>query len=306
MLRQICATASAAIAATLFCAAPAWAAFTFNGDGTLTDSSTNLVWNTCLLGQSGPACATGSAGMYSWAGAQSAATTLNQAGQHGFSDWCVPKYNVLNTLWSNQGTSLPNNVANWHWTSDVIGGGHWVVSFADGNINAGVGSAFARLVRHQGNVYGVNAPCGTTLSGNVTAPTGSGVTFTATVTNGAAGTGYWIAILNGGTAPTATQVQAGTTYTGATVAAHGSAALATGQGDTAYSVTGLAANTAYSVYFVVVDGATNASSVDGPRNFTTGAAAPPVQVPTLGGWAVLLMGGLLAAVGMAKQRRGRG
>ncbi|SDU10808.1 Lcl C-terminal domain-containing protein [Halopseudomonas salegens] len=309
-MRFFGASTTAFIAAAILYSSPTWAVYSLNGDGTLTDSTSSLVWDTCHLGQTGTAC-TGTAGMYSWAGAQSAATTLNLAGQHGFNDWCVPTFAINNALWTNQTTTLPNNIADWHWTSDIIGGGQWVTSFANGANSAIVTSAVARLVRHQGNVYGVDAPCGTTLSSAVSGTTATTTTLTATVTNGASGTGYWIAIIDGGTPPTDVQVQAGVSYPGATVVADGSGALMPGQSSTTFNVNGLSANTAYSVYFVARDGADNFSSVVGPRNITTSDAPVPVMltpVPTLSAWALLLMSSLLSAVALMvlRQRRTQG
>ncbi len=304
MLRHVRAAMLAVVTANIFYCPSVWAAYILNGDGTLTDSATNLVWDTCHLGQTGLAC-TGSAGTYSWVGAQSAATALNQTTHHGFNDWCVPTLATNNALWANQSTTLPNNITNWHWTSNIVGGGQWVVSFQDGNINAGVGSAVARLVRHQGNVYGAGAPCGTTLSSGLSGTTSTSTTLTASVTNGASGTGYWIAIADGGAAPTDAQVEAGVAYAGATVVSSGSGAMAPGQSSTQFTVGGLSASTAYSVYFVARDSANNFSLVDGPRNLTTSAAPAPVAtpVPTLSEWAALLMSGMLGAIALVALRR---
>lgn len=307
MLNHVKAIAVTFVTAATFHWSPAWAAYTLNGDGTLTDTTTSLIWDSCNLGQTGAACS-GAAGTYNWAGAQNAATAVNQVGQHGFTDWCVPTFATSGALWTNQGITLPNNIANWYWTSDIIGGGQWVRSFADGNISAGVGSAVARLVRHQGNVYGAGAPCGTTLSTSLSGTTAAATTLTASVTNGASGTGYWIVIADGGAAPSAAQVQAGVAYGGATFVASGSAAMSPGQSSTAFNVNGLSASTAYSVYFVARDGAANLSPVEGPRNFTTNAAPPPAPaaatpVPTLSEWMTLLMAGLLGLLALATLRR---
>ena len=62
--------------AGLLCALalPAWAAFTDNGDGTITDSTTGLVWDKCSRGQvwdntTPPGTCTGAASSYDWAAA---------------------------------------------------------------------------------------------------------------------------------------------------------------------------------------------------------------------------------------------
>ncbi len=51
----------------LLAAWPASAAFTDNGNGTVTDSATGLMWDKCSWGQSGNSdCATGSASAPTW------------------------------------------------------------------------------------------------------------------------------------------------------------------------------------------------------------------------------------------------
>jgi hypothetical protein len=50
--------------------------FTDNGDGTILDNVTGLTWQKCSLGQSGVACATGTATTRTWEGAQTACENL--------------------------------------------------------------------------------------------------------------------------------------------------------------------------------------------------------------------------------------
>ncbi|MBI4740856.1 MAG: DUF1566 domain-containing protein [Betaproteobacteria bacterium] len=68
--------------------------FTDNGDGTVTDTRTGLVWMRCALGQtwSGTAC-TGTAAAYSWD--QAASLTLTYAGR---SDWRLPWVRELHSI----------------------------------------------------------------------------------------------------------------------------------------------------------------------------------------------------------------
>lgn len=55
-----------ALLACLF-ALPAWAAFTDNGDGTVTDGVAGLMWDKCSWGQSANDCSGGAATTHTWA-----------------------------------------------------------------------------------------------------------------------------------------------------------------------------------------------------------------------------------------------
>jgi hypothetical protein len=78
------------LAAALACTTPAWAALTANADGTVTDTSTSLVWDRCSYGLTGPACAGGSALLADWPTALTTAAAANAANYKGFNDWRVP------------------------------------------------------------------------------------------------------------------------------------------------------------------------------------------------------------------------
>ena len=82
-----------------------------------------------------------------------------------------------------------------------------------------------------------------------TTPTSTGATSCGFTTTTASGTGYVIAIGNGETAPTAAQVVAGVSYTGATVYEAANAAVG-GTTFTGLTLDGLSASTNYDVYFV--------------------------------------------------------
>ncbi len=83
--------------------------FTDNGDGTVTQNSTGLVWMRCSLGQSwdGTSCR-GSATGYKWHTALQAALDINSgasdfdgdasAGYAGWRDWRVPNRNELESI----------------------------------------------------------------------------------------------------------------------------------------------------------------------------------------------------------------
>lgn len=83
-----------AIVLNIALALPAFAAFTDNGDGTVTDTKTGLIWMRCTIGQTwnGATC-TGTATTYTWA----RATVLTQT-YAGHSDWRLPKVRELQSI----------------------------------------------------------------------------------------------------------------------------------------------------------------------------------------------------------------
>ena len=91
--------------AGLLCALalPAWAAFTDNGDGTITDTTTGLVWDKCSRGQvwdntTPPGTCTGVASTHTWAAALAEATAANSASHRGQADWRLPNRTELESL----------------------------------------------------------------------------------------------------------------------------------------------------------------------------------------------------------------
>ena len=68
-----------------------------NGDGTVTDTRTLLMWKQCAEGLSGAGCATGTAGTYAWQQALARAQTVDGSGFAGHSDWRLPN---REELWS--------------------------------------------------------------------------------------------------------------------------------------------------------------------------------------------------------------
>jgi hypothetical protein len=131
-----------------------------NGDGTVTDTKTGLIWKQCLEGQSGSDCASGSAESFTWQQALLRAQTLNSGGGFaGASDWRVPTIKELNSLVEYQCqdpainlTRFPHASSSWSWSSSAVAGaanGAWYVNFVYGYPD-GVGmlsSPQLRLVR---------------------------------------------------------------------------------------------------------------------------------------------------------------
>jgi hypothetical protein len=100
MLCVIALLLSLGLARTGWAAAP----FTVNANGTVTDSSTSLVWDQCPIGLSSTttACDTGTALTFNWPAALNQAVTANAAnagaGYKGFTDWRLPNVNELQSI----------------------------------------------------------------------------------------------------------------------------------------------------------------------------------------------------------------
>ncbi len=106
----------------------------------------------------------------------------------------------------------------------------------------------------------------TTATGNVTTNEGNGTLYSIVSTSA--------------TAPSATQIQAGQTNTGATAVWSDNKAVSS-TGAKTFSITGLTASTAYYAHYQHKDAATNNSTVVTSAQFTTGSA--DTTVPTLTG-----------------------
>lgn len=86
-----------ALAALL--AMPAEAALTVNGsNGTVTDSTTGLVWDQCLYGNSGLDCSGGTPFLGDWAAALNAVVAANAANYKGYNDWRLPNLKELESI----------------------------------------------------------------------------------------------------------------------------------------------------------------------------------------------------------------
>ena len=172
--------------AGLLCALalPAWAAFTDNGDGTITDTTTGLVWDKCSRGQvwdntTPPGTCTGAASTHSWAAALAEATVANAASHRGQAGWRLPNRTELESLVKIDAhspaiddTYFPATPSNWYWTSTTHAldpADAWFVYFGNGLPNASykAGAYRVRLVR-SGQWFGafdalapaVNGACG--------------------------------------------------------------------------------------------------------------------------------------------------
>ena len=96
--------------------------YTNNGDGTVTDNYSGLVWQKCLMGLSDPNCATGTATLDTWTNAGTYCSGLSLAGK----TWRLPTVNELTDLadygFSNPGINtavFPAASSNFHWSSTL-------------------------------------------------------------------------------------------------------------------------------------------------------------------------------------------
>ena len=309
--------------AGLLCALalPAWAAFTDNGDGTITDTTTGLVWDKCSRGQvwdntTPPGTCTGAASTHTWAAALAQATAANAASHRGQADWRLPNRTELESLAqidaaspAIDGTYFPGTPSSWYWTSTTYASypaGAWGVYFGSGYSNADskTNTHHVRLVR-SGQWFGAfdaldaTAPVLSALG--VTGTTTTATTLQATSNEVA--TGYWIAVPQGSAAPTAAQVKAGVGYGAVTVVAAGNGAMVAAV-QRSFSVAGLSPSTPYTLYLVAEDGSNNLSTPPSSIDVTT--LAPPASaqaIPTLGEWAMLLLTGLMGLGAMVALRR---
>lgn len=68
--------------------------FTDNGDETVTDNATGLIWHKCIMGRSGTDCAGGTTTGYTWADAITQCNAFTLGGK----TWRLPNLNELQTL----------------------------------------------------------------------------------------------------------------------------------------------------------------------------------------------------------------
>jgi hypothetical protein len=94
--------------------------YTDNGNGTVTDNRTGLMWNKCPNGLSGSTCATGTATTTSF---YNAITECENSTTAGYTDWRLPNIKELYTLVdltsapSLASTTFPANTTSAYWTS---------------------------------------------------------------------------------------------------------------------------------------------------------------------------------------------
>jgi len=116
--------------------------FQDNGNGTVTDLATGLIWKQCAEGLSGAGCATGSAQAFTWGAALEHAEAEVFAG----SDlWRLPNKNELASLVEQRCYEpaineryFPNTPSSRFWSSSPLAGNSgnaWFVAFSYGYVS---------------------------------------------------------------------------------------------------------------------------------------------------------------------------
>lgn len=135
--------------------------YTDNGNGTVTDKITGLMWKQCSEGQSSASlpCDAGVVADYTWQQALQQAETLNNDGGFvGYSDWRLPNHKELSSLVERQCASpaintniFPNTPASIYFSSSPGAGvarEAWSVEFGGGGVgDYSFTTAAVRLVR---------------------------------------------------------------------------------------------------------------------------------------------------------------
>lgn len=125
-----------------------------NGDETVTDLSTGLIWKQCAEGLSGTDCMTGGLSVFTWQGALQHAEAQVFAGS---SLWRLPNKNELASLVERRcyqpainGRFFPNTPSGWFWSSSPYANNSndaWHVSFGYGYVDYYGGKSYQLYVR---------------------------------------------------------------------------------------------------------------------------------------------------------------
>ena len=124
----------------LFCASLWGAPYTDNGNGTVTDSATGLVWQKCSNGQNATSCS-GSTSTLKWSNAITYCNGLTLAGR----TWRLPNINELRTIvdytkstaLTIDTTAFPSTQSNYYWSSSTYAMNTeiaWIVDFNHGAV----------------------------------------------------------------------------------------------------------------------------------------------------------------------------
>jgi len=99
--------------------------FVVHGDGTVTDTSTALMWKQCAEGLSGIDCTSGIIDEQTWSGALQITRNINNNGGFaGYADWRLPNEAELVSLVEEQcieptinNTAFPNTALKFFWSA---------------------------------------------------------------------------------------------------------------------------------------------------------------------------------------------
>lgn len=159
------------------------AAYIDNGDGTVTDTVTGLMWDKCPYGQTANDCSGGSALRFKWANALAQTVALNGINYKGHNDWRMPSIRELESLVLIRLThpaiddvAFPNtDVSQSYWSSTlaVHDSSAWAVPFQTGDVNTldwtlQANNSFMRMVRggQPGDSFDLLAPIPASMTAN--------------------------------------------------------------------------------------------------------------------------------------------
>jgi hypothetical protein len=153
---------------------PALAAYVDNGDGTVTDTVTGLMWDKCPYDQTANDCSGGSAFRFTWANALVQTVALNGINYKGHNDWRLPSIRELESLVkiglthpAIDDVAFPNtDLSQSYWSSTlaVHDSSAWAVPFQTGDVatldwSLQANNSFVRVVRngHPGDAFDILA-----------------------------------------------------------------------------------------------------------------------------------------------------
>lgn len=132
--------------------------FEINGDGTVTDELTGLMWKQCLEGQSGIDCTQESAQTFIWKVARQQAIDVNKNKNFaGHDDWRIPNIKELSSIVESECYEpainlnvFPNMPGKFVWSSTPFANGTnhaWGVDFSSGYAGYSFRDSADKLVR---------------------------------------------------------------------------------------------------------------------------------------------------------------
>lgn len=140
------------------------ALLTVQAEGEVHDSSTDLIWDRCSIGQLGEDCTQGAAQRLTWADALRASVEANTRRYKGHQDWRLPNVKELLSIVdlarpcpTIDTAAFPKTVCDWYWSATPRAGEPgraWDVGFDDGHVGHGIEDlkGYVRLVREQGEI----------------------------------------------------------------------------------------------------------------------------------------------------------
>lgn len=98
-----------------------------NGNGTVSDSKTGLMWKKCPEGLSGSSCESGNASNFNWQQALEQPGVVNSIGFAGFTDWRLPNIKELISIVEEQCydpainlNRFPGTISSGFWSASAL------------------------------------------------------------------------------------------------------------------------------------------------------------------------------------------